>query len=319
MENQRKENQELNSEEIANVQNNNGETKNYENKQENGKPEKTGFMSGIADKIKNKEKESANYINNSNNTKDMGPLGFFSYLFILVILAIPVVNIIALIRWSIGRGINVNKRNLARAILCLSLIPLLAYFAGPFLISSMSAEDIGPSQWARGEIELAETYGLIAETSGSNYLVEITREEMIELAVKVYETSRGITAKPIENNPFSDSENENVLKAANLGIVSYTPEQVSEFRPAGVVTRQDMAVILLRTAEAAKPDGKWDAEEKAAFADKAEIADWAQEAINFAFNHEIIKAHENNIAPKLVISREEGVVCAKRVYEMIIN
>ncbi len=56
------------------------------------------------------------------NENTAAPLGVGAYLMIGVILAIPIVNIIAAIFWAIQKESNPNRRNLARAWLILVVV-----------------------------------------------------------------------------------------------------------------------------------------------------------------------------------------------------
>jgi hypothetical protein len=248
--------------------------------------------------------------------KNTEPIGFWGFLLMLVILAIPVVNLIALIRWSFSKDVNVNKKNLSRVILLLGILAFAFYLAAPRLVQSMSASAQEPSAWAEEEINRALEVGILDEEDAAYYVQEITREEMVELAVRVYETSVDATAKQMEPNPFSDTQNPAILKAAQLNIISSSGAGATEFRPMGPVDRQTMAVILLSTAKSARPDIAWDTAVKADFSDASEIDGWAVEAMHFAFNQNIYAAHENNILPHLLITREEAIVCAERLYEL---
>lgn len=253
--------------------------------------------------------------NNSNNSL---PMDFWNFLLMLIILAIPVINFIALIRWSISKNININKRNLSRAILLLVILALVFYLSAPHLVKSIFTTTDQPSTWAKTEITEALELGLIDEEAAAYYSQEITREEMVELAVRAYEKTMNATAKQMSPNPFSDTNNIAVLKAAQLNIISSSASSVTEFRPLSPVDRQTMAVILLNTAKAARPNIEWKIADKTVFTDAAEIDNWAIGAIHFAFNHNIIKAHDNHIAPHILVNREEAIVCIKRLYKLTI-
>jgi len=86
-----------------------------------------------------------------------------------------------------------------------------------------------------------------------NYGQGISREEAVSLLVRVYEKAKQETIKPADPRLIKDTKNEAVLKAVALGIVPVASGQTVEFRPDDPVSRQEMAVFMLRTAQAVKP------------------------------------------------------------------
>ena len=52
--------------------------------------------------------------NEQNNNRENKPLSLFEALLLLIILAIPLINILFLLRWSFRKGVNRNKKNIAR-------------------------------------------------------------------------------------------------------------------------------------------------------------------------------------------------------------
>lgn len=77
------------------------------------------------------------------------PISTGGYIGILLLLAVPLVNLICLLVWACGGCKKVNKRNLSRAILVLMLIGIvlggLAMLAGSFLFGDIFDEikDLG--------------------------------------------------------------------------------------------------------------------------------------------------------------------------------
>ena len=68
--------------------------------------------------------------------------------------------------------------------------------------------------------------------------------------VNFYEKATNDTIDPIES-PFSDTKNIEVSKAYKLGIVSGYEDKT--FRPKNPITRQDIAVIILRSLKLLEP------------------------------------------------------------------
>lgn len=189
-------------------------------------------------------------------------------------------------------------------ILVLSLV-MITLFA-------TTAEAAEPSSWAKEEINKAVADGLIEESKFANYQENITREQFCELAVTAYEKLTDEVAVPAED-PFEDTDNQEVLKAYVLGIVNGVSE--TEFAPEKSITRQEICVMLRRTVLAA---GVYRANlnEDATFSDSAEIADWANEAVQYMYSFKILNGvGDNYINPMGNTTCEQAVLLVVRTVD----
>ena len=58
------------------------------------------------------------------------PLGVFSYIWMFILMSLPVINIIMVLVWAFGRNKNVNKKNYAWAVIIMFIIFVVGgYFA----------------------------------------------------------------------------------------------------------------------------------------------------------------------------------------------
>ena len=127
------------------------------------------------------------------------------------------------------------------------------FFAGWLLTTVLfaHAEEVSaagrnkPSSWAKEEIEKARTLGLIPYSLMGNYQEAITRAEMCQIIVRLYERLTGQETIAPNSNPFKDTKDESVLKAYALGIVKGT--SADTFSPDKPVTREQIAVMLFNT------------------------------------------------------------------------
>lgn len=264
-----------------------------------------------ANEEKSKINNQENIENKGSNNKEVS-LRVLDYLLILLIMAVPVVNIIAFLKWSFCKGVNINKRNFGRAALILSIVAVIIIAASTLLFKPDQ-----PSEWASEEVTAALANGFVPGGLTRNYGQGITREEAVDLLVRVYEKAKQVTVRPADPQLVKDTENEAVLKAATLGIIPVTSGQTVEFRPDDPVSRQEMAVFMLRTALAVKPEQSFNTQAREIFADAEEIQSWAQEGLYFAFNNKIFSSYEGRIAPAMNINREEAIICALRLYEIV--
>ncbi|WP_162463347.1 S-layer homology domain-containing protein [Paenibacillus psychroresistens] len=176
----------------------------------------------------------------------------------------------------------------------------------------------GSSGWAKAELKQAITLNLYIDAVIGNYQQPITREHFAGLAVKLYELLSGIIAEEISPNPFTDTTSSDVLKANKAGIV--TGISAGIFAPNATITRQEIAVMLMRTVKAAKPMLVLDTSKKFEAADEAKIASWAVEAVNWALNSNIMSGiGENRIDPTGNTTREQAIVLVKRAYVKLLQ
>lgn len=171
-----------------------------------------------------------------------------------------------------------------------------------------------PSTWAGPEIEAANAYGLTTKKVLSNYQTPITREEFCELAVKLYEALSGQKAQAAPSDTFNDTNNMEILKAYNLGIVSGIAD--GEFAPDKEVTREQIAVMFHRCMQVARPNMQVPSTTVPTFSDTRQVANWAREAVTDMSSRGIITGMgDGRFAPQGNASREQGIALVKRVYE----
>ena len=184
----------------------------------------------------------------------------------------------------------------------------------------------GVSDWAKPELEKAEEYSLIpAVLSEADVSKPINRSEFASLSVKLYEAFSGEEIKLPEANPFSDTEDKEILKAYAAGITTGTSE--TTFEPELLLSREQAATMLARTYAKsmnteAKPAGT-----AAVFADDADISDWAKESVYFMVENAVINGiGDNRFAPKNTTpeqeaefyansTREQSIAISVRMYE----
>jgi len=180
------------------------------------------------------------------------------------------------------------------------------------------------SEWAVAELERAEELGLIPDClEGADLTADITRAEFAAVAVKVYEALSGTPAIPIVNNPFTDCNDVEVLKAYNIGAVNGT--SATTYDPDALLNREQAATMLTRVFKKVTLAG-WtlptDSQftlpytKPAAFADDKDISDWAKDSVYFMAANGIINGVGNNkFAPKNVTTEEQATGYANATRE----
>ena len=184
------------------------------------------------------------------------------------------------------------------------------------------------SSWAAAEIEKADGYGLIPDSlSGKDLTRPVTREEFCELALLLYEKTTGTVPAPVSANPFTDTNNTQILKAFSLGITTGT--SATTFSPKKLINREQCAAMLFRTIKAIAPDANYSVAGVPDFADQKYISAYAVEATKYMSKLGIIKGDQKvNFMPKAVTStqeaagygmatREAAILMSVRTYEAI--
>ncbi len=174
------------------------------------------------------------------------------------------------------------------------------------------------SDWALEEILNALGNGIVSSGSLTDLQKSITREEFCELIVKFYEVGSGKECAPSVNNPFIDTNNETVLKAYNLGIISGNSSNT--FGPNHYLTREEMCVIICRTLEAIDDELITEISPDISFKDEHLISDWAKKYVLFCSYHNIMNgAGDNTINPKGMLSKEQAIILLNRGFNKFIK
>lgn len=175
----------------------------------------------------------------------------------------------------------------------------------------------GASQWAVPELDKAVEYGLITDRIRHQMNAPITREEFAEIAVKLYEKGTGQVVQANSSGVFTDTSNQEIIKAYELGIVSGTDEVRRLFSPGALISREQVATMMYRTINAmgALKDGA----AFAVFMDSDQIAPYAQEAVNYMGGWNLIQGSDYNFDPRGTCTREMAVLIAVRVYESAVD
>ena len=196
-------------------------------------------------------------------------------------------------------------------------------------VLSVNAPAFEASDWAQAELEKADELGLIPETlEGADLTADITRAEFAAVTVKVYEALLGTPAIPAVINPFTDTNDVEILKAYNIGAVNGT--SATTYSPNDLLNREQAATMLTRVFKkvsipnwtlATDSQFALSFEKPALFADDADISDWAKDSVYFmAANNIINGVGDNKFAPKNITSEEEatGYANATREQALII-
>jgi len=196
---------------------------------------------------------------------------------------------------------------------------------------------LNASGWAMPELDKAQAYGLIPDSLIKEDLKKpITRKEFAAVAVKLYENLTGKKAAAAAKNPFTDTNDAEVLKAYNVGITSGT--SADKFSPNVLLNREQAATMLTRVLKGAyiegwslATDGDYTLKftQPAKFADDSKISDWAKPSVYFMAANGVITGTGNNMfSPRAVTSaevaanyasatRQEALIIAARMVDKL--
>ncbi len=190
---------------------------------------------------------------------------------------------------------------------------------GAFATTTVYGAEISkPSPWALHEFNQAIEKGYTTEAMLENLQSEITREDFIDLIMTSYEKLMGeIDGVTIEDNPFVDTDNLNVIKASKLDIVN---GQDGHFNPTANLTREEMIVIFIRVSQAIelRSDVSLLPETKDAISimDDVDISDWAKESVYLAVANGMVAGDgDGTVNPKGTSTKEQAVLLNFRLFE----
>ena len=184
------------------------------------------------------------------------------------------------------------------------------------------------SDWAAAELAEAEALGLIPKCLyGTDLTASITRAEFAAVSVKVYESLSGEKAQPVAVNPFTDCADPEVLKAYAIGSVTGT--SATTFEPEALLNREQAATMLTRVFKKLTLEGWTVASDGAyaeafralfempsAFADDADISDWAKDSVYFMNANGIINGVGGNLfAPRNITEAQSAIGYANATRE----
>lgn len=167
------------------------------------------------------------------------------------------------------------------------------------------------SAWAEEYLVQAQQMDLIPECLvGADMKQMVTRKEFAAIAVKVYESLTGEPAPEAADNPFTDCDDAEILKAVKIGVTDGVA--ADKFAPDRNISREQCAAMMTRVYKAYVLDGwtlptdaDFDDEFNAMFtmpepfADDASIAAYAKPSVYFMKAMGIIDGVGNNrFAPK---------------------
>ncbi len=171
-----------------------------------------------------------------------------------------------------------------------------------------------PSEWAADSVEWSEIYGLVPGEMLGDFTKKVTREELYSVCVSVYERITDQIITPVEKNPYSDTDSEEVLKACTVGILDGT----GKFEPEKAATRLDMVRGTYEAIRAAQPGFDFKTSMELTFKDTGTIPEESVDMVKYTVSKGILNGRSNTILDlDSSCNRQELMVFARRAYEFV--
>lgn len=206
------------------------------------------------------------------------------------------------------------KTRLTALLLCL----LLA--ASTLPVASAAQFYSGVADWFEPSLrEMQELNLLPPSFFGFDLSKDITRGEMCELAVYALERITGYAIIPEYDNYFSDTKEEFILKAYELGIVDGYPD--GSFQPEDKLTRQEFFQIIENFCNASAFLPVSDSTYLDSFTDKETVAGWAADATQICVKYGYVNGKTSDqgliLDPLGYTSRQEAMAMFLRAYKSL--
>lgn len=172
--------------------------------------------------------------------------------------------------------------------------------------------DMKGNEWAVESVNVLFEKGIISDNDEKIFRPSdnITREEFVKLIVEALDLMHGENETSLTDVKKGEWYYPYIAVAEANGIV--TGDEYGRFKVGENITRQDMAVIIIRVIDKLRHPYDIDGEK---FADDAEISEYAKNAMYGAKNLSIINGvGDNKCAPRGFATR---AMAAKVIYEMM--
>lgn len=198
-----------------------------------------------------------------------------------------------------------------RRIISLFLCAALSLSLAPATVAADT-----PSGWAVNAVTWLQGTGKLQGSDFTGYGRVVTRLDFARLAVVLYELITGMpTPDPADvKNPFTDTKDLSALRAYKLKVVNGTGDGTT-FSPDQQVSREQIAVMLLRVLDACGVTYSKADVSGITFSDEAELGSWAAEGVKRAYLIQVMNGTGgSSMSPKAPVTMEQAYQLLYNVY-----
>ena len=199
------------------------------------------------------------------------------------------------------------KRRLIVLFLCAAL-------ALSFTPATAAAD--APSDWAVNAVNWLRGTGKLTDADFTGYDRVVTRLDFARLAVVLYELITGMpTPDPADvKNPFTDTDDLNALRAYKIKVVNGTGAGTL-FSPGAQVSREQIAVMLLRVLDTCGVTYSQADVSGITFSDEADLGWWAVDGVKRAYLIQVMNGTGGtSMSPKAPVTMEQAYQLLYNVY-----
>ena len=162
---------------------------------------------------------------------------------------------------------------------------ILIILAMLLMVSSFVYADTDePSEWAIENVEELKKTNDFRDEAFVDYQSNITRQEFIYLAVRIFEILDGKPINADASITFTDTDDIYARKGATVGITAGIGN--GKFGPNDLLTREQLAVLMINTLNLGNI--KLNENNGYAFNDDSEFSSWAKKSIYLAKSNDIV-------------------------------
>ena len=178
--------------------------------------------------------------------------------------------------------------------------------------------DVTADDWFAEAVTYVYDNGLMHGVSATRFAPQenLSRAMLVKV---LYNLETAVNTKSTASDLFTDVPDglwytECINWAASNQLIGGYPDHT--FRPNNAITRQEMMVILYRYAKYEGYDTTAEGD-LSVFVDADQVADWANEAVNWAVGSKLIIGNGNKLNPNDTATRAEGAQLFERFFESI--
>lgn len=165
------------------------------------------------------------------------------------------------------------------------------------------------SGWARAEVDAATQAGYVTESCKAYQTYTITREQFASLAVNYLEKKTGQAIVPAPADTFTDTVDEDVLKAYAAGVVQGMGDGL--FGPGRPLSREQLATMLWRAMEKAGVTAE--PTDLSGYTDNGQVSDWARDSVAALAGLKVMEGNGGGLlSPKNSCTVEQAILLVYR-------